>query len=72
MRKPRLTEKVLSGLMDALSRQEADDLSDQSNEESAALHAALAWIEQMYTWRAEQEENRRAKEVFRNGGVFRR
>lgn len=69
MRKPRLTEKVLSGLNDALSRMEADDLTDQSDEESAELHAAQKWLTEMYQWRDDQKRKKDTDAIFKNGGV---
>lgn len=51
-RKPRLTRQVLAGLNDALSRMEADDLTDQPGDDAKAFHAALEWLQRMYEYRA--------------------
>lgn len=57
-RKPRLTERVLDGLNDALSRMEADDLTDQPDDEAKSFHAAQEWLARMYEYRAARKRAR--------------
>jgi len=56
MNKPRLTERVLKGLTDAICRMEADDIFDLPDDEQKAFDAATKWVQQMYQWRAEKRD----------------
>jgi hypothetical protein len=52
MKKPRLTELVMSGLTEALTRMEADDLTDLEPDRDKAFRAANNWLVDMHRYRS--------------------
>lgn len=58
--KPRLTDRVLDGLTEAITRMEADDLTDLEPDRDAAFQAASRWLDEMYAYRGRKKSARAA------------
>ena len=49
-KKPQITKRAFEGLVSAIARMEADDLTDLPDNEQAELDAARDWISEMQIW----------------------
>lgn len=61
MWRPNPSKTAFEGLVHAVSRMEADDLTDLSDEECKELDAARDWISRMQAWFNQKEASKKTK-----------